>query len=75
MVKSVNRTLTEQYHTTVEHAVYCLSLTKILLFDSLWCIVRLYHYYVVDTYSPGAKGPKWRFFDHDSEQAEFGLKL
>ena len=27
------------------------------------------------TYSPGAKGLKWRFFDHESEQAEFGLKL
>ena len=26
-------------------------------------------------YSPGAKGLKWRFFDHESEQAEFGLKL
>ena len=25
--------------------------------------------------SPGAKGLKWRFFDHESEQAEFGLKL
>ena len=25
--------------------------------------------------SPGAKGLKWRFFDHEGEQAEFGLKL
>ena len=25
--------------------------------------------------SPGAKGLKWRFFGHESEQAEFGLKL
>ena len=25
--------------------------------------------------SPGAKGLKWRFFDHESEQAEFGLKM
>ena len=24
-------------------------------------------------YSQGAKGLKWRFFDHESEQAEFGL--
>ena len=27
------------------------------------------------SYSLGAKGLKWRFFDHESEQAEFGLKL
>ena len=27
------------------------------------------------SFSPGAKGLKWRFFDHESEQAEFGLKL
>ena len=26
-------------------------------------------------YSPGAKGLKWRFFAHESVQAEFGLKL
>ena len=25
--------------------------------------------------SPGAKGLKWRFFAHESVQAEFGLKL
>ena len=27
------------------------------------------------SHSPGAKGLKWRFFDHESEQAEFGDKL
>ena len=26
-------------------------------------------------FSPGAKGLKWRFFAHESVQAEFGLKL
>ena len=25
--------------------------------------------------SPGAKVLKWRFFDHEREQAEFGLKF
>ena len=31
--------------------------------------------FITYTFSPGAKGLKWRFFDHESEQAEFGLKL
>ena len=29
----------------------------------------------ITTLSPGAKGLKWRFFAHESVQAEFGLKL
>ena len=38
-------------------------------------ILYLFHILWKRVCSPGAKGLKWRFFDQESEQAEFGLKL
>ena len=40
-----------------------------ILFDYEYVFSRL------EINSQGAKGLKWKFFDHESEQAEFGLKL
>ena len=37
--------------------------------------VQINLWFLFGCISPGAKGLKWRFFDYESEQAEFGLRL